>query len=303
MVDLGANTMTAKEGVYAESKVECCAASRHRLDFALWGENKDFTGKQVQLDRVEEVHGVGLRIVKNLLDGAEPLVQFGLVLSVFFLFLTLFVFPVGRESLLGNLVHAVTAYLHLNPSALFRHQCDVQCLIAIGFRMNQPVTQTVGMCFVDFRQFDVDVETFVDLLLATARCEDDADSKNVVNLIERHVLVLHLVPNGIRCFHTLFYLIGNAQSFQGILDGTCELVEKLVTRGLRRGQFLLNGSVFLWMLKTERQVLEFRLDFIQAKTVGQRRIDVKRLTGNLVLFVGRLRLQGAHVVQTVGNLD
>ena len=73
--------------------------------------------------------------------------------------------------------------------------------------------------------------------------------------------------------------------------------------GLRRGQLLFNRGIFLGVLETEAEVFELRLDFVEPQTVGQRRIDVKRLTGNLVLLVGRLRLQCAHVVQAVGNLD
>ena len=53
----------------------------------------------------------------------------------------------------------------------------------------------------------------------------------------------------------------------------------------------------------EGEVLQFRLYLIETQTVGQRGIDVKRLAGNLVLLVGRLRLQRAHVVKAVANLD
>ena len=112
--------MGAEEGMDAEGEVEGRAAGGHGLNLALWREDKDLAGKEVQLNGVEEVHGVGLRVVKNFLDGAQPLVQFGLVLSVLFiLVVALLVFPVGGQSLLGNLVHAVRAYLHLYPVSLF----------------------------------------------------------------------------------------------------------------------------------------------------------------------------------------
>ena len=57
------------------------------------------------------------------------------------------------------------------------------------------------------------------------------------------------------------------------------------------------------MLKLKAQVLQFALNLVQSQTISQRRIDVKGLAGNLVLFVGRLTLQGAHIVQTVADLD
>ena len=56
------------------------------------------------------------------------------------------------------------------------------------------------------------------------------------------------------------------------------------------------------MLILEAEVLKFGLYLVQSKTVSQRGIDIERLAGNLILFVGRLTGKGAHVVQTVANL-
>ena len=151
MVHLGADAVGAEEGVDAEGEIEGRAAGGHGLNLALWREDEYLAGKEVQLDGVEEVHGVGLWVVKNFLDGAQPLVQLGLVLGVLlFLVVALLVFPVGGQSLFGNLVHAVRAYLHLYPVSLFRHQRDVQCLIAVGLGVVEPVAQTVGVTLVNF---------------------------------------------------------------------------------------------------------------------------------------------------------
>ena len=57
------------------------------------------------------------------------------------------------------------------------------------------------------------------------------------------------------------------------------------------------------MLEAETQVLEFRLDLVEAQTVGERGVDVERLAGNLILLVGRLRVQRSHVVQAVADFD
>ena len=108
--------------MYLESKVERSAAGRHGLDFAFRGEHEYLGGKEVQLDGIEKVHGIGLWVVQNLLDGAQPFIQFVLILGIFTF---VFVFPVSRKALFGHLVHAVTAYLNFNPTALFAHQSDV----------------------------------------------------------------------------------------------------------------------------------------------------------------------------------
>ena len=55
------------------------------------------------------------------------------------------------------------------------------------------------------------------------------------------------------------------------------------------------------MLIAETQVLELGFNLIQPQAIGQRCIDVERLACNLILFVGRLRSQCAHVVQAIAD--
>ena len=117
VVNLGTDTVAAEEGVYREGEVEGSASCRHGLNLAFRCEHEYLRSKEVELDGVEEVHCVRLRVVENLLDGMQPLVEFSLVLGELY-FSSLLVFPMGSKSLFGNLVHAVGAYLHLYPSTL-----------------------------------------------------------------------------------------------------------------------------------------------------------------------------------------
>ena len=65
-------------------------------------------------------------------------------------------------------------------------------------------------------------------------------------------------------------------------------------------RYLLVGlGVFVF----EAEVLQLALDAVQSQSVGKRSIDVERLSGNLVLLVGKHRTEGAHVVQPVGHFD
>ena len=134
VIHLGTDTVGSQEGMDGEGKVQGCTACRHRLDLTFRCEDKDFRCKQVQLDSIQEVHGVRLWVVQDLLDGVQPVVQLVFILCVLTIF-ALLVFPVGGKALFGYLVHAVRAYLHFNPSSLFGHQGHMQGLIAIGFRM------------------------------------------------------------------------------------------------------------------------------------------------------------------------
>ena len=98
MVDLCSNAMTAKESVDLESKVERRTACRQGFDFAFWREHKDFGSKKVELNAVKEVHCIRLWVIKYFLYGAQPIVEFALVLAVFF---AIFIFPMGSKALLS----------------------------------------------------------------------------------------------------------------------------------------------------------------------------------------------------------
>ena len=146
VVYLGTDAMAAKEGVNLEGEIECRTTRRHRLDFTLRGEDENLRGEEVELDGVEEVHGIRLRVVEDFLDGAQPVVELAIVLASFLIgFVAFLVLPMGGKTLLGHLIHSVGAYLHLNPSAGVRHQRDMQSLIAVSLRVVEPVAQTVGV--------------------------------------------------------------------------------------------------------------------------------------------------------------
>ena len=46
-----------------EGKVECSTACWHGLDFAFRGEYKNFRGEEIQLDSIQKIHCIRLRIV------------------------------------------------------------------------------------------------------------------------------------------------------------------------------------------------------------------------------------------------
>ena len=105
----------AEECVYEEGEVEHGASGRHGLYLPFGREHEYLACEEVQFDGVEEVHGVRLRVVEYLLYGAQPVVQFVVVVHID---VALLVFPVCCEPLFGNLVHLVAPYLHLNPLSL-----------------------------------------------------------------------------------------------------------------------------------------------------------------------------------------
>ena len=172
VVHLRTNAVAANERVYLESEVESGATRWHHFDFAFWCKYKYFGSKEVQLDGIEEIHCVGLWVVEYFLYGVQPIVQFSLVLSYLCAFLIL---PMGGKTLLSNLVHTVGTYLNFYPLTQLGHQCNVQSLVAVGFRVVHPIAQTVGVALVELADCHINLETFVGFFFPALGLKDDAN--------------------------------------------------------------------------------------------------------------------------------
>ncbi len=301
VVHLGSDAMGAEEGVHAEGEVEDCAACRHRLELAFGCHDENLVGKQVELDGVEEVDGIRLRVVQDFLDLVEPSVQF--VLAFLRGLVALLVFPVGGKAVLGDVVHAAAAYLHLNPFARLAHECGVEGLVAVGLLVVHPVAQAVGMGLVYGAGDVVDFEAFVRFVHAFRHFEYDADGQDVVDLLEGDMLRLHLRPDAVGFLDARLYFVLDACLVELLPDGGRELVEDACQVLADALQLVLDRLVFLGVLVAETEFLELLLHFVQAESVCQGSVDVERLARNLVLFAGQLAAQGAHVMQSVGNLN
>ena len=209
----------------------------------------------------------------------------------------------GSETLLGDVVHAVGANLHLNPFALLAHEGVVEGLIAVCLGVGEPIAEALGVRGVYLRERGVDAVALVDLFGAILGREDDTDSQNIEDFCKTNVLVLHLAPNGIGALDARLDGIFHTYLVEGLTDGRRELVEDSVALGLRLRQLFLYLGIFFGMLVFETEVLQFGFNLVETKAVGQGREDVERFAGNLVLFAGQHTLERAHIVQAVGDFD
>ena len=197
----------------------------------------------------------------------------------------------------------VGAYLHLNPLALLRHQRHVQSLIAVGFGMVHPVAQSVGVRLINLADGHVYLEALVDFLRTHLRRIYNAHRQDVIYLLEGDVLVLHLVPDGVGAFDACLEFVLYSHAVESLAYGSGELCEERIALRLRVGELVLDVIVLVRVLILERKVLQFGLYLVQSETVCQRSIDVHGLAGNLILLVGRLRSESAHIVQTVAYFN
>ena len=298
VVDFAGDTVRTQVGVQCERQVKDGRALGQGDGLSPGSEDDNLAGKQVELHRVKEVDSVGLGILEDVGDGTQPPREF-----LFLLAFTDLVFPVGGKSALGGVVHLAAPDLYFHPVAVGSHDGDMQGAVLVHLGGRQPVAHAVGVLGIDLGHLVVDIpaDAFLGTLIVTLK--DDARGIQVVHFLKGDVLLLHLVPNRVAGLHARVELIDQSHVIQTLSDGGSKSGKQVVTALLAGVNQAADALVLGGMVVFEAEVLKFGLDGIQTQAVGERGIDVERLTGNLVLLVGGHRLQGAHVVQAVGHLD
>ena len=209
----------------------------------------------------------------------------------------------GRKASLGNILHALRTNLHLDPHTIGTHHRRMQRLVAIGLRHRDPIAQTIRFGGINIGNGRVDLPALGLLRGEWQLLEDNANGKQVVNLLERNLLALHLAPNRIDTLDAARNLIFDIIAIQGLDDWCIERVDKLLTFGLCFVEFLFDLGILLRKAILHAEILQLGFDGVEAQTIGQGGKQIDRLARDLNLLIERHSPQRTHVVQTVGNLD
>ena len=135
------------------------------------------------------------------------------------------------------------------------------------------------------------------------RIDKDPNRRQIVNLTELFVIPLHFTENAVKVFRPAVDLRLDAdfmqlfpQNHDRFLDDGFPLLPLLPD--------LVHQFVILFRFQiAERQIFQFPLDVGYAQSVRQRRKDLHRFPGDLLLFLRRHRLERAHIVKPVGQFD
>jgi hypothetical protein len=90
---------------------------------------------------------------------------------------------------------------------------------------------------------------------------------------------------------------------QRLVQRIAELADQLLTFDSFLGNFFGERLVFVRLEVLERQILELPPHLRHAEAVRERRVQVACLRGDTLAFVDRERIERAHVVQPVRELD
>ena len=291
-VHLGADAGVADFGVHAVGEVDGCGVARQNYNFAFGRESVDLFGIKIDLQRGKKFVGIT--------DVALPLNHLPQPREALFILRgdgAVFVFPVGGDAFLRHLMHFLGADLDFKRRAVFGDHRGMQRLVKVGTRHGNEILDAPWNRPPEVMD---DAKHGVAILQRTC---DDAHGAQVVDLVDRNALALQFLVDAVEPFDAAFDARLNARLFELVGNRRLHLGEESLA-------FLAAGvDGFFHLLVAQRieeaesKVLEFAANFAHAETVGDGGVDFQRLFGDLVLALGRQVLEGAHVVQAVGQLD
>ena len=132
---------------------------------------------------------------------------------------------------------------------------------------------------------------------------DDAHGIKVINLVDVNTLAHQLFVDAVIALGTTFHFCGDAGFLKLVAD------HAFYARQERFAHFAVRFHRFLYLLVSdgievaESEVFEFAADFAHAQAVRNGTVNLEGFLGDLLLAFGFEMLQGAHVVQAVGQFD
>ena len=135
------------------------------------------------------------------------------------------------------------------------------------------------------------------------RVDNDANGNQVIDLLKGLVLQDHLLVDRIEMLGPTVHIIVDMVLVKLIGELGDDGADVRLALGALHADLLHQHLVALGIQIAQREVLQLRLDRVDAQAVRKRGIDIQRLPRNRLLAVRRLEAQRTHVVQAVRKLD
>src|SRR5690606_8192488 len=194
---------------------------------------------------------------------------------------SLLVAPVRGHTELGVLVHLVRAYLELDGQLLGADDRRMQGAVAVALRRRDVVVELAG---------DVRPETMDDAERGIAvrdGVDEDPDRTQIVELLERQALALHLAPDAVEVLRPA----GHARADPGLLergrDDRDHVLDVALAVSPLRGEPRRDAPIVVRLEVSEREVLELPLELPDPEPARERRVDLARLERETLALVGR----------------
>ena len=197
---------------------------------ALWSEHVYFVFLQIGGKLVHQ-----LQIIvafQGSTDIGKPFVDTA------FSLLDALVAPVGSESVLCNIVHALGSDLYLYPFVFRTQYGGMQTFITVALRHAEPVAHTLWVWLIHVGDEGKGLPALHILFLSWC-IEDNTDGKEVVYPLEGALLLLHLLPDRVDTLGAAFHVIFQTGSIELLLDWLDEAGDIGIARSLGGVQLVL----------------------------------------------------------------
>ena len=306
-VDLHADAGVANISMHRIGEVEPGRAFRHGDDAPFWRKAENLVLEKLKLcvferlvrviPLLEHLHKSPRRLVRVVLPRRDDL-DAGAAAFLFIL-----VPPMGGDSALGRLMHFAGADLNLDAlaSAVVARGADhggVDGTVIVRLRR--------GDVIVEFGRdhAPVGVDGAERAIAVVNAVDDDPESVDISDLVERDVLRRHFSPDRKGALFATVHLGVYTRFFQPRAQGLRQLDDAGDDGSLQALQPLTDQFVRLRIKLAKRDLFEFFAKPLHADAPGQRRVYLHCLKGDAPAFFRIVEeMQRAHVMQPVGELD
>ena len=251
----------------------------------------NLVGKEVGFDIFDKVGGIGILLTfDQLTHPGEGSFLLGALQAVFIL-------PVGSDAVFGLGIHLLRADLHLKGDALSTDDHGMQTLVAVGLGGTDIVLETTGNGLIQV------MDQTQHVIAVGQRLDDHAGGADIIQLRKTQILTVQLTVNAVNTLQTGLYLTLNAHLIQLFDDSSLGFVQKIGKTVVLLLQIVGNLLITHGIQDLQTAVFQLPLNILDTQTVGQGRINLHGFHRDIPLFLFPLELNGAHIVQTVGQLD
>ena len=201
------------------------------------------------------------------------------------------------DSVLGEEVHLLRPYLHLERVPVRADDGGMQRLVHVALRVRYVVVEE-SRYRLPYR-----VDEAEHLIALADGLYYDAQREKVVELLQRKVLAAHLFVDAVEVLRASLYRGLDALLLQLVREDVHCLFYYHLALGQLFAHAALDVVVHLRVEYSEGKVFELALDLIYSETVRERRVYFERLARYRKLLLAAVRRYRAHVVETVGELD
>ncbi|MNM28426.1 hypothetical protein D3C81_389410 [compost metagenome] len=294
IVDLDGHGLVADARVNRIGEVDGRGAARQGDDLRLRRKYVDGIGEQVDLDVFEEFGRVA-RLLLDVEQGLQP--RMGALLQVGRVRFAALVEPVRRYAGLGRAVHFLRADLEFHRRAVGADDGRVQRLVAVQLADRDVILELARHGLVQA------VQGTQGHVAVGKTVHHHAEAVHVQHLRERQMLAAHLFIDVVQGLFAARHFCVELGHGKGAFHRFHDLVDHFAPVAARRLDGFRQGAVAHRVQVRERQVLQLVINVVQAEAVRDWHIHFHGLAGDAALFRRRHEVQGAHIVQAVGQLD